>query len=210
MTCHYFDEVSSLATDGQAPMAATTGALCLTNPKRAETKESDVTTLPLLSRVLRRLHPPPRRRRPAPARSVSAEPVWLDYHRCETDDGPRLVPMHSHDPFHPWGAPPSWQVLGKSISPQRPWLHRTLGGLVSLAAGVATALSESVSAFVATIVAGAGEGLALGAHLVGLFESGGGLSVIGRTLTVAAIAVPFARVGWRLARWGVEPIGDGR
>ena len=151
-------------------------------------------------------------RPPLPHRGApGARRTWQD---CRLDlvegrsDAPR-IPASQVDRLHPWGAPRSWELLVQS--PQRPpWVLRAAAGSVSVVLGVATVVSTTAASAAAGVLAGAGDVLAAGAHLLGAVGAGGHFGAAGRLVTAVAIGVPLVRIGWRLARWGAAPIGDDR
>jgi hypothetical protein len=132
--------------------------------------------------------------------------MWSDYRLDLVDDGrseaPR-IPSRQVRQLHPGGVPSSWELITEH--PVRPsWVTRLTGGVVSVLLTIAAALSGVVAA-----VAGVGGELLAGtARLAGLvgFEAG----LVGRLVAVIVIGIPAVRIGWRLARWGVAPIGDDR
>lgn len=142
---------------------------------------------------------------------LSAAPGWMDYRldlEAGGSDAPR-IPVHQVEWLHPDGAPSSWELITER--PPRPkWLARAVGGLVSALVAVVTALSGLVSGAVAAVAAAGGDGLAAGARLAGIVGSVGGLGVAGRLVAFVLVAVPLARVGWRMARWGVAGVGSER
>jgi hypothetical protein len=116
---------------------------------------------------------------------------------------------HQVERLHPWGASRSWGLLIEK--PERPsWPFRVAGGLVSLALGVATTVSDSMAGLVASLVAGTGQLLTVAVHVFGIVGPEGSLGVVGRLLAVAAVVAAVTRLAWRFTGWGVASIGDDR
>lgn len=142
----------------------------------------------------------------------TAARTWLDYQLDlignDRSDAPR-IPAHQIERLHPWGAPRSWDLLVER--PRRPaWPARAAAGVISVACGIAAAVSDAFYGVIATTVAGLGQIVGIGLHLAGIIGADGHLGTAGRLLAVAAIVAGITRLGWRLTRWGVAPIGDDR